>query len=56
MSKDVLNASTTRSLFACAHMGLLPAVEYYESCVKGWDQYVKGSLLQLLTENIGQPG
>ena len=39
-----------------AHEGLLPAVECYESCVKGWDQYVKGSLLQLLTGNPGQPG
>ncbi|MDQ2930355.1 MAG: SRPBCC domain-containing protein [Gemmatimonadota bacterium] len=38
-----------------AHMGLVPAVECYEMCVKGWDQYVKGSLLQLLTENKGQP-
>ncbi len=39
-----------------AHVGLLPAVECYEMCVKGWDQYVKSSLLQLLTENKGQPG
>ena len=38
-----------------AHVGLLPAVECYEMCVKGWDQYVKSSLLQLLTENKGQP-
>ena len=39
-----------------AHMGLVPAVECYGMCVKGWDQYVKGSLLQLLTGHTGQPG
>ncbi|MEO7083983.1 MAG: SRPBCC domain-containing protein [Gemmatimonadaceae bacterium] len=38
-----------------AHVGIMPAVECYEMCVKGWDQYVKGSLFQLLTENMGQP-
>jgi hypothetical protein len=37
------------------HVGLVPEVECYESCVKGWDQYVKGSLLSLLTEGKGQP-
>ncbi len=38
------------------HVGLVPEVECYESCVQGWDQYVKGSLLKLLTEGQGTPG
>ena len=38
------------------HVGLVPKVECYESCVQGWDQYVKGSLLKLLTEGKGHPG
>jgi hypothetical protein len=37
------------------HIGLVPEVECYDMCVKGWDQYVKGSLLKLITEGEGQP-
>ena len=37
------------------HKGLVPQVECYDQCVKGWDQYVKGSLVGLLNEGKGQP-
>lgn len=37
------------------HIGLVPEVECYDMCIKGWDQYVKGSLLKLITEGEGQP-
>ena len=37
------------------HVGLVPEVECYDMCVKGWDQYVKGSLFKLITEGKGQP-
>ena len=37
------------------HIGLQPQVECYNDCVKGWDQYVKGSLLELMTNDKGQP-
>ena len=37
------------------HVGLVPQVECYNNCVKGWDQYFKGSLLNLLTTGKGQP-
>ena len=37
------------------HVGLIPEIECYESCLKGWDQYVKGSLLKLMTEGKGVP-
>ncbi len=37
------------------HIGLIPKVECYNDCVKGWDQYVKGSLLKLITEGSGEP-
>jgi len=37
------------------HIGLVPEVECYNDCVKGWDQYVKGSLLKLIAEGEGQP-
>lgn len=37
------------------HVGLVPGAECYEGCVKGWNQYLKGSLLKLLTTGKGQP-
>lgn len=37
------------------HVGLVPEIECYEACIKGWDEYVKGSLPKLLTENKGLP-
>ena len=37
------------------HVGLVPEVECYESCVKGWDQYAKESLHILITEGAGEP-
>ena len=37
------------------HIGLVPEAECYNGCVKGWDQYIKGSLLNLLTEGKGSP-
>ncbi len=37
------------------HIGLVPTVECYEVCQKGWDQYAKQSLLKLITEGKGYP-
>ena len=37
------------------HIGLVPEVECYDSCVKGWDQYIKGSLFKLIAEGKGEP-
>lgn len=37
------------------HIGLVPEVECYNSCTKGWDYYIKGSLFKLLTEGKGTP-
>ena len=37
------------------HIGLAPGIECYNDCVKGWDQYVKDSLLKLITEGKGRP-
>jgi Activator of Hsp90 ATPase homolog 1-like protein len=38
------------------HFGLVPNVECYKDCKKGWDYYIKGSLFKLLTEGKGMPG
>lgn len=37
------------------HEGLLPAVECYENCERGWDFYVGKSLQKLLVEGEGLP-
>jgi len=37
------------------HIGLAPRVECYDGCVKGWDQYFKGSLARLINEGTGLP-
>ena len=37
------------------HIGLVPEVECFDMCVKGWDQYIKGSLFKLITEGAGEP-
>ncbi len=37
------------------HIGLVPEIECYNGCEAGWNQYFKGSLLQLLTEHAGVP-
>jgi hypothetical protein len=38
-----------------AHKGLVPQVECYASCVKGWDQYILGSLRQFVETGTGRP-
>ena len=37
------------------HIGLVPEVECYKDCTGGWTQYIKGSLLKLLTNGKGKP-
>ena len=37
------------------HIGLVPQIECYNDCTKGWEQYINGSLLKLLTEGKGVP-
>jgi hypothetical protein len=37
------------------HVGLVPEVECYNDCRKGWDFYVNESLFKLLTEGKGIP-
>ena len=37
------------------HVGLVPEVECYKDCTGGWTQYIKGSLLKMLTSGKGKP-
>jgi len=38
------------------HIGLIPGMECYKDCSKGWSFYVGESLYKLLTEGRGLPG
>jgi len=37
------------------HIGLVPEIECYNDCSKGWNFFVKESLLKLITEGKGLP-
>jgi hypothetical protein len=37
------------------HIGLNAGVECFEDCTKGWNHYVKVSLLKLIEEGKGEP-
>jgi hypothetical protein len=37
------------------HIGLIPEIECFENCRKGWDFFIKESLYKLLTEGKGLP-
>ena len=37
------------------HVGLIPEVECYENCKKGWNFFIGESLRKLITEGQGQP-
>jgi len=45
-------AATTVTM---THSGLEPGIECYETCMKGWNFFIKESLRKLLTENRGMP-
>ena len=38
------------------HIGLVPEIECFENCKKGWNFFVGESLFKLLTEKKGMPG
>ena len=54
MSFEISTADNQTQL-SFTHIGLVPEVECYDMCIKGWDQYVKDSLLKLITEGEGLP-
>ncbi|HEY0670345.1 MAG TPA: SRPBCC domain-containing protein [Sphingobacteriaceae bacterium] len=50
-----LSAQGNKTQVDFTHFGLVPQVECYNDCVKGWDYFIKGSLFKLLTEGKGTP-
>ena len=54
ISFEIISKGTyTQLIFT--HIGLVPEIECYNDCRKGWDQYIKNSLFRLLTSGKGQP-
>jgi len=37
------------------HIGLVPDIECYTNCEKGWNHYIQDSLFKLITEHEGVP-
>jgi hypothetical protein len=50
-----LTARGGETMVQMTHEGLVPSVECYSTCERGWDFYVGKSLRQLLTEGAGLP-
>ena len=50
-----LSAMNDETTIVFTHLGLTEAVECYNDCVKGWDQYIKGSLFTFLTDGKVAP-
>lgn len=55
ISFEITN-SDNKTRINFTHIGLVPNIECYHNCTKGWDQYINGSLFKLLTEGKGAPG
>jgi len=54
ISFEIISKGTyTQLIFT--HIGLVPELECYNDCRKGWDQYIKDSLFRLLTSGKGIP-
>jgi hypothetical protein len=56
-TKIAWEISTKNNLtqISMTHVGLVPEIECYTDCQKGWNFYVKESLFKLLTERKGLP-
>ncbi len=51
-----LSHSNNQTQLDFTHIGLVPEVQCYDGCSKGWDYYINGSLFKYLTTGKGTPG
>jgi hypothetical protein len=49
-----ISSTNEGTLVSVTHVGLVPEIECYEQCKKGWNFYVE-SLRKLMTEGKGEP-
>jgi hypothetical protein len=50
-----LTADNNQTKIDFTHIGLVPGIECYEACEKGWDGHVTKSLFSLINEGAGNP-
>jgi len=50
-----ISAVDNTALINFTHIGLVPGIECYKGCSKGWDYFIKESLFKLLNEGKGLP-
>lgn len=50
-----ISTKNNQTQISFTHIGLVPEIECYDNCVKGWDFFVKESLYKLVTQNQGLP-
>lgn len=50
-----ISAKNGKTQIAFTHAGLEPGLECFGDCSEGWNQYIKGSLYNLLTKGQGEP-
>lgn len=51
-----ITSNNNKTQINFTHIGLVPEIECFTDCTKGWDYFIKGSLFKLLTEGKGTPG
>ena len=50
-----ISAAKNGVQISMTHIGLRPEVECWDSCKPGWDEHVKGSLLNFMMKGKGMP-
>ncbi len=53
ISFEILDGEQT--LIQFTHIGLIPGIECYEGCSKGWNYFIKESLFGFINDGIGIP-
>jgi len=52
---EITSSKNNSTQIDMTHVGLVPGIECYAQCEKGWDRHIKESLFKLLTEQKGLP-
>ena len=51
-----ISPTANGSIVKMTHIGLVPTIECFKDCQKGWNFYIQESLFNLLTKDDGKPG
>lgn len=50
-----ISSDNNKTQIDFTHIGLVPGVEFYEACEKGWDGHVTNSLVSFINDGKGNP-